>query len=286
MRILVFGKTGQVATELARRKPSDIEVNFLDRRSADLADVASCVALIRESAAQAVINAAGWTAVDLAEAEEAAATAINAAAPAAMALACADRGLPFLHLSSDFVFDGMKTGTIPADWPAAPLSAYGRSKLAGELGVRSANGSHLILRTSWVFSSHGANFVKTMLRLGAERSRLQVVSDQIGGPTPAAAIADALFGAARALVAGATGGTHHFIGQPCVSKADFARAILGVAGLACEIEDVLGTAFVTPARRPLNSRLDCSAFKSAFGIDQPDWRNALRDVIEKLGTAS
>jgi dTDP-4-dehydrorhamnose reductase len=286
MRILVFGKTGQVATELARRKPSDIEVDFLDRRSADLADVASCVARIRESAAHAVINAAGWTAVDLAEAEEAAATAINAAAPAAMARACADRGLPFLHLSSDFVFDGLKAGTIPTDWPAAPLSAYGRSKLAGEIGVRSANGRHLILRTSWVFSAHGANFVKTILRLGAERSRLQVVSDQIGGPTPAAAIADALFGAARALRSGAAGGTHHFIGKPCVSKADFARAILGAAGLACEIEDVPGSAFVTPARRPPNSRLDCSAFKAAFGIDQPDWRSALRDVIEELGTAS
>jgi dTDP-4-dehydrorhamnose reductase len=286
MRLLVFGQTGQTATELARRVPADIEAEFLDRRRADLSDPDTCVAKIEASAADAVINAAGWTAVDLAESEEVAATIVNATTPAAMARACARRGLPFLHLSSDFVFDGAGTGMITPDRPAAPLSAYGRSKLAGEVGVRDAQGRHLILRTSWVFSAHGGNFVRTVLRLGGERRRLNVVSDQVGGPTPASAIADALFVCTRALVAGAAGGTHHFIGQPCISKADFARAILEAAGIDCEVQDVPSGEFPTTARRPLNSRLDCSAFRGAFGIDQPDWRTALRDVLKDLGIAS
>lgn len=286
MKLLVFGRTGQTATELGRRVPADIELEFLDRRGADLSDPIACVQRIETSGAHAVINAAGWTAVDLAESEEVEATIVNATTPAAMAQACARRGLPFLHLSTDFVFDGAGSGMVTPDLPTAPLSAYGRSKLAGEVGVRAAQGRHLILRTSWVFSAHGGNFVRTMLRLGNERPRLNVVSDQVGGPTPASAIADALFICARALVAGAAGGTHHFTGQPCISKADFARAIFDAAGIACEVADVRSSDFPTPAKRPLNSRLDCSGFRGAFGIDQPDWRTALRDVLRDLGIAS
>ncbi|MFZ1340445.1 MAG: sugar nucleotide-binding protein, partial [Paracoccaceae bacterium] len=160
--------------------------------------------------------------------------------------------------------------------------AYGRSKLAGEIGVRGSGARHLILRTSWVVSAHGTNFVKTMLRLGREREALSVVADQIGGPTPAAAIADALLTAAGALVAGHPGGTHHFAGAPDTTWADFARAIMARAGLACTISDIPSSAWPTPARRPANSRLDCSAFTSAFGIARPDWRAGLDDILQEL----
>jgi dTDP-4-dehydrorhamnose reductase len=162
------------------------------------------------------------------------------------------------------------------------LGAYGRSKLAGEQGVRAAAGPHLILRTSWVVSAHGANFVKTMLRLGAERESLNVVADQIGGPTPAAAIANALLTAAKAMSQGAQGGTHHFSGSPDTSWADFARAIMATANLPCQIRDIPSSEYPTPAKRPLNSRLDCSALTSAFGIPRPDWREGLKAIVKEL----
>lgn len=279
MRLLVFGKTGQVATELQRIAPDAV---FLGREGADLMDPAACAAAVMASDADAVINAAAWTAVDKAEAEEAAATVVNGDAPAAMARAAADKGIPFLHVSTDYVFDGAGDRPFAPDDPTGPLGAYGRSKLAGEVGVRAAGGPHLILRTSWVVSAHGANFVKTMLRLGAERESLRVVADQIGGPTPAADIARALFTAAKALRDGAPGGTHHFSGSPDTSWADFARAIMAEAGLACRIEDITTAEYPTPARRPLNSRLDCRAFTKAFGISRPDWRAGLAMIVKEL----
>jgi dTDP-4-dehydrorhamnose reductase len=280
MRILVFGRTGQVATELARRMPDGVTARFLGREEANLMDPVACAAQVRDC--DAVINAAAWTAVDRAEAEEAAATVVNGDAPTAMARACAARGLPFLHISTDYVFDGAGDQPFLPDHPTAPLGAYGRSKLAGEQGVRAAGGTHLILRTSWVVSAHGANFVKTMLRLGRERRSLTVVSDQIGGPTPAAAIADALYTAARALTAGAPGGTHHFAGAPDTSWADFARAIMDRAGLPCTITDIPTSAYPTPAKRPPNSRLDCSALEQAYGIRRPDWRAGVDDILREL----
>lgn len=282
MRLLVFGQTGQVAQELQRRLPAGVTARFLSRAEADLADPAACAAVIMGADVDAVINAAAWTAVDKAEAEEAAATLVNGDAPAAMAQSAAARGLPFLHVSTDYVFDGQGTATFRPDDPVAPLGAYGRSKLLGEQGVRAAGGNALILRTSWVFSAHGANFVKTMLRLGAEREELRVVADQIGGPTPADAIADALLTAARAMMGGKSGGTHHFSGAPDCSWADFARAIMAQAGLKAKVTDILTAAYPTPAVRPLNSRMDCSALKAAFGIERPDWRAALARVIDDL----
>lgn len=279
MRVLVFGRTGQVATELARAMPGAV---FLGRDQADLSDPAACAAAVLAHPADAVINAAAWTAVDKAEAEEAAATVVNGETPKAMARACADRGVPFLHISTDYVFDGAGEAPFAPDHPTAPLGAYGRSKLAGEEGVRAAGGPHLILRTSWVVAGHGANFVRTMLRLGRERASLNVVADQTGGPTPAAAIADALIVAARAMAAGAAGGTHHFSGAPDTTWADFARAIMGQAGLPCKINDIPTQAYPTPARRPQNSRLDCRSFTAAFGVERPDWRAALPGIIAAL----
>lgn len=281
MRVLVFGKSGQVAQELARRLP---QARFLGRADADLSDPAACAAVLAASAADAVINAAAWTAVDKAEAEEAAATLVNGAAPAAMARAAAAKRIPFLHISTDYVFDGQGDRPFSPDHPTKPLNAYGRSKLVGEEGVRAAGGPHLILRTSWVVSAHGANFVKTMLRLGRERETLTVVADQIGGPTPAAAIADALIAAAQALRDGVQGGTHHFAGTPDTSWADFAREIMRQAGLGCRIQDIPTSAYPTPAQRPLNSRLDCRDFETAFGIPRPDWRRGLSDILKELAS--
>lgn len=279
MRLLVFGKTGQVARELQRLAP---DAAYLGRDEADLLNPAACAAAIAAAGADAVINAAAWTAVDKAEAEEAAATVVNGDAPAAMARAAAAKGVPFLHVSTDYVFDGQGDQPFTPDHPTAPLNAYGRSKLAGEQGILAAGGNHLILRTSWVVSAHGANFVRTMLRLGAERDALSVVADQIGGPTPAAAIAQALMTAAKAMTQGARGGTHHFSGAPDTSWAGFARAIMDKAGLSCRITDIPTAEYPTPAKRPLNSRLDCRAFGAAFGIPRPDWHAGLTAIVKEL----
>lgn len=282
MKLLVIGKTGQVAQELARALPADVTARFLGRDELDLANPAAAAQAVAACDAEAVINAAAWTAVDKAETEEAAAHLVNAAAPAAMAEAAARRGIPFLHISTDYVFDGAGTRAFRPDDKTGPLGAYGRTKLAGEQGVRAAGGAHLILRTSWVVSAHGSNFVKTMLRLGQDRPVLRVVADQVGGPTPAADIAAALITAARAMVQGAPGGTHHFSGAPDVSWADFARAIMATAGLPAQVEDITTADYPTPARRPANSRLDCSAFAAAFGVMRPDWREGLDRIVKEL----
>ena len=284
MRLLVFGRTGQVATEL--RQQGGAAVTALGRAEADLSDPEACARAVATAEADAVINAAAWTAVDKAEAEEAAATVINAEAPAAMARAAAARGLPFVQISTDYVFPG--TGTAP--WrtgdATAPLNAYGRSKRLGEDRVRAAGGPHAILRTSWVVSAHGANFVKTMLRLGAERERLSIVADQVGGPTPAADIARACRVIAERLAQEpGLSGTYHFAAAPEVSWADFAREIFAQADVTCTVADIPTAEYPTPARRPLNSRLDCSATEAAFGLARPDWRAGLRDILRELGAA-
>jgi dTDP-4-dehydrorhamnose reductase len=283
MRVLVFGKTGQVARELARILP---DATYLGRDQADLSDPEACARAVLTAKADVVINAAAWTAVDRAEAEEPAALTVNATSPGAMARACAARGLPFLHISTDYVFDGRGTAPFTPNAPIAPLAAYGRTKAAGEDLVRASGANALILRTSWVFSAHGANFVKTMLRLGADRASLNVVGDQIGGPTPAAAIAAALVTAATAMANGAPGGTHHFAGGPDCSWADFARAIMAMAALPCQITDIPTSAYPTPAQRPSNSRLDCTALEQAYGITRPDWRAHLADVLKELSHAA
>lgn len=280
-RLVVFGRNGQLSTELARRLPVGVQARFLGQDEADLSQPQACAALIRDC--DAVINAAAWTAVDKAESEEAAAHVVNAEAPGAMAAACAAQGLPFLHVSTDYVFGGAGTAPFRPSDPTGPLGAYGRTKLAGEQAVQAAGGRWLILRTSWVVSSHGNNFVKTMLRLGAERPSLNVVADQVGGPTPAAALADALYTCAAAMLRGQDGGLHHFSGAPDVSWADFAREIMARAGLSCQVNDIPTSAYPTPARRPLNSRLDCSNL-SRFGLTRPDWRAGLDAILHDLRT--
>lgn len=283
MRVLVFGRTGQVASEILRRAPEGVTVTAVGREVADLAQPAGCAEVILAAEADAVVNAAAWTAVDKAESEEDLARVVNGEAPFAMALAAARRGLPFVHISTDYVFDGQGTEPFRPDSPVAPQNAYGWTKLLGEEGVRHAGGRHAILRTSWVFSAFGANFAKTMLRLGREREELGVVDDQVGGPTPAAAIADACLRIAGALRDGQEGGTYHLSGTPDTSWAGFAGAIMQEAGLSVRVNPIPTSAFPTPAKRPLNSRLDCGSLERDFGIARPDWRASLRDVLRELG---
>jgi dTDP-4-dehydrorhamnose reductase len=279
MRILVFGKSGQVATELARQA----DVTALGRDEADLSDPAACAAAIRAHAPEAVINAAAYTGVDKAEEEEDLATTINGAAPAAMAGACAELGIPFVHISTDYVFDGSGDAPRAPDAPTAPMGAYGRSKLAGETGVVAAGGAYAILRTSWVVSAHGANFVKTMLRVGPARGSLRVVDDQIGGPTPAADIAAACLKIVAHLAERpGDAGIYHFAAAPDTSWAHFADTIFEMAQLEVAVEHIPTTEYPLPAPRPLNSRLDCSTTEAVFGIPRPDWRAGLADILNDL----
>jgi dTDP-4-dehydrorhamnose reductase len=281
MRLLVFGKTGQVAREMARRCPPEIKARFLGREAADLRNPDSCVKMVRDC--DVVVNAAAWTAVDRAEDGEAEATVVNGDSPGAIARAVAARGLAMLQLSTDFVLGGQGAEPQSLQTPPAPLNAYGRSKLKGEEAVLASGAKALIVRTSWVFSAHGSNFLKTMLRLGQERKSLDVVADQVGGPTPASALADAIFAAARAMAGGAEGGVHHFSGAPDVSWADFAKAIMKEARLDCRIVEIPSSSYKSKARRPANSRLDCSSFVHEFGVGRPDWRRGIAEILSELG---
>lgn len=287
VKLLVFGRSGQVAQELRRQRPDGWEMVCLGRSEADLSDPGGCAAMIGQSGADAVINAAAFTAVDRAEAEEDLARTINADAPAAMAHAAAEKQIPFLHISTDYVFDGSGSEPRKPGERTNPLNAYGRTKLAGENGVIAAGGSSAILRTSWVFSAHGGNFVKTMLRLGAQRDALDVVADQIGGPTPAADIASTLLTMAQAMtLESGKNGTFHFAGSPDVSWADFSREIFRQSKLHCEVRDIPTSAYPTPAHRPANSRLDCTSLKETFGIERPDWRAGLAHVLREVEKAA
>ncbi|MEM1159311.1 MAG: dTDP-4-dehydrorhamnose reductase [Pseudomonadota bacterium] len=280
MTLLVFGKTGQVATELALRAP---QARFVARTEADLAQPAQVAAVLAGSDASAILNAAAYTAVDRAEGEAALAHVVNGAAVGVMAEHAAAQGIPFVQISTDYVFDGAGTQPFEPDHATAPLGVYGASKLAGEAAVRAAGGPHVILRTSWVFSAHGANFLKTMLRLSETRDALNIVADQVGGPTPAGAIAEACLTIADALqTAPEKTGTYHFAGHPDASWADFARAIFAAADRDVAVTDIPTAEYPTPATRPLNSRLDCSATERVFGLARPDWRAATQQIVTAL----
>lgn len=281
MSLLVFGRTGQVAVELARRAPDAV---FLGRLEADLGDPEACARAIRTHLPAAVINAAAYTAVDRAEEEEALATRINGIAPGVMAQACAALRVPLVHLSTDYVFDGGGAAPWRPDDRPSPLNAYGRSKLAGERAIAGAGGAHAIVRTSWVFSAHGGNFVRTMLRLSATRDALSIVKDQFGGPTPAADIAAACLTIADQLVQNPEKtGVYHYAGAPEVSWSIFAEAIFAMAGRDVAVSGIPSADYPTAATRPLNSKLDCSTTQSVFGLLRPDWRVGLRDILTELG---
>lgn len=285
LSVLMFGESGQVASEIRRLAGPSLSVTALGRRRADLADPDACAALVAATDADVVINAAAYTEVDRAEAEEDLATVINGATPGAMARAAAARGIPFLHLSTDFVFDGRSDAPLDETAPVSPLSAYGRSKLAGERAVMAANGQSVIVRTTRVYAAHGRNFVRTMLRAGAAHPLLRVVDDQYSGPTSADDLAAALLTIARAFQRGAGApGLFHYCSAPAVSLFDFTREMFRIAAPEHppRIAPIASEEWPTPAIRPKHPVLDCSKILSAYGIPQPDWRISLRRVLAEL----
>lgn len=291
--ILVTGGGGQLGTALTRHPwPPGWAVVALDHAALDLADPAAIAATVAERRWAVVINAGAYTAVDRAESEVVAAWAINALAPAALAAACATADIPLVQVSTDYVFDGRRDGAWEVDDPVNPLGVYGASKLGGELAVRSAHPRHAIVRTAWVVSAHGTNFVRTMLRLGAERPVLRVVADQQGSPTSAADLAAALATIALRLAEdpAAPVGTFHFSNAGATSWHGLARAIF--AGAAARgrpspmVEAITTADYPTPARRPANSRLSHRAIGAAFGIVPRPWQAALDDILdEAIGPA-
>jgi dTDP-4-dehydrorhamnose reductase len=232
-----------------------------------------------------VVNCAAYTSVDQAETDVEAAYRVNASGAENVATACAEAGIALLHLSTDYVFDGESPRPAREEDAPRPLNVYGASKLAGEAAIRNRVPSHIILRTSWVFSADGQNFVRTILRLARTQSTLRVVADQVGGPTAADDIAKAILEIAHA--AGRPGfadwGTYHFSGTPPVSWHEFAGAILRNHGVA--VRPIATKDYPSPARRPANSVLDCSRIYRVFGVEQPDWRPALSNVLAALGVA-
>jgi len=289
-RILVTGATGQVGTELGRAAwPEGLTPVMADRGTLDLSDPDRAADVVRMGGFAAVINTAAYTAVDRAEAEEPLAERINGEGPRALAMACTDCGLPLIHLSTDYVFDGAKPAPYVETDPVSPLSAYGRSKLAGEVAVRAACPRHVILRTAWVFSAHGKNFVKTMLRLAARTPELRVVADQHGRPTAAHDIARALVEIVRQIVLEGREdafGTYHFTGIGPTSWHRFAEAIVDAqaarTGTRPPVHAITTAAFPTPARRPANSVLDCAKLARTFGITPRPWPETLAPVLAEI----
>lgn len=283
MRVLLFGPSGQVGTEIRRRAPADARILAADRAGCDLAAQGAARAAIESAACDAVINAAAYTSVDKAESEPALARAINAAAPGEMAETCARLGIPLIHLSTDYVFDGEGVRPYLETDAADPLGVYGASKREGEERIAAAGASHAILRLSWVFSAHGANFVKTMRRIGRESGAVRVVDDQRGRPTAAAQAAQAALIAAAALAADpAKSGIYHFAGAESVTWADFAEKIFALSRLAVDLTRIPTSAYPTTARRPKYSVLDTTKFTRIFGMPAPSWKPALAEVIAEL----
>lgn len=278
-RILVFGRTGQVARELQYLR----QVVSLDRAQANLEEPKECFEAVSRLEPDIVINAAAYTNVDGAEADEKTAITVNGLAPAAMAEAAFALGIPMIQISTDYVFDGSGNRPWkPTDVPN-PICVYGRSKFMGETGIRESGCDHLILRTSWVFSPYGRNFVKTMRTVSENKNKLEVVSDQVGGPTSAADIARACLAIADRFLAG-TGisGTYHFTGAPDISWADFARRIFDILNREVLVTDIPSSAYRTAAERPVNSRLECSSLEQDYNIKRPAWEIGLIDTIRRL----
>jgi len=290
MKILVTGAKGQVGWELCRQASAlGIEVLATDVEELDITDNAAVGRFVTTHAPELIINAAAYTAVDRAESEEALARRINALACSFLANAAAEATIPLLHISTDYVFAGDKPTAYTEEDPVDPQGVYGLTKLEGETLVRAALAQHIILRTAWVFGIQGANFVKTMLRLGAERDQLKVVADQAGCPTFAGDIARALLRIAKRYSAGEAiaWGTYHFCGREATTWHGFAEAIFdeamrqGVLARRPTVEPIPTQAYPTPAKRPANSVLDCSKFERAFPeINLSDWREGLTKVVK------
>jgi dTDP-4-dehydrorhamnose reductase len=290
LRLVVTGSQGQVVRALLERGPqTNAEIVALGRPTLDLLQPAGILAALEAARPDVVVSAAAYTAVDLAETHSAEANAINAVGAGAIARAAAKLGAPVVHLSTDYVFDGLLDRPYREEDPTCPVSEYGRSKLAGERAVAAGNSDHAILRTAWIYSPFGRNFVRTMLELAATSEEITVVADQRGSPTSAHDIADGVINVARNLTSDAAPhlrGVFHLIAQGDATRAEFAETIFALSrqagGPFARVAPIPSSAYPTPARRPPNSRLDNSKIAREHGIVLPPWREALAVCIERL----
>jgi dTDP-4-dehydrorhamnose reductase len=291
MRILITGKNGQVGTEFSRLYHSPGDVVAVGRAECDLSSEHSIRDLVRRVEPAVIINAGAYTAVDQAEVERELCYAVNAAAPRVLAEEAARLGALLIHYSTDYVFNGEKPVPYLESDAISPVSVYGASKAAGEAAIAETASRYLVLRTSWVYSSQGKNFLRTMLRLGAERSELRVVDDQVGAPTSAAAIATAtarLVEQHAAPGAKVPVGIYHMTAGGSTSWCGFARAIFdtGVLSVPPRVQAIPSSAYPTPAKRPANSVLSNDKFAHTFGFRLPPWQQQLQDVLTGMQVAS
>ena len=279
MKILLLGAQGQVGWELARRLPALGQVSATDRATLNLADPDAIRRAVREVRPEAIVNAAAYTAVDKAESEPASAMQVNGVAPGILGEEAKRLGALLVHYSTDYVFDGEKSGAYAETDTPNPLSVYGRSKLAGELAIAASGCRHLIFRTCWVYGPRGRNFLLTILKAARERPELRVVDDQFGAPTSSGAIAEAT---KLALGAGRGQGIYHLSAAGRTTWHGFALAIVEGAGLKTPVRPIPSSEYPVPARRPRNSVLDNSKLKKDLGIALPDWRDGLREVLPQV----
>lgn len=299
-RILVTGRDGQVARSLRERAAAhgDFDLVFAGRPELDLARPGTVAEAVVGQRPDLVVSAAAYTAVDQAEREVEAAMAVNAVAPGEIARGAALLGVPVIHLSTDYVFDGAKRAPYAESDPAAPLGVYGHSKLLGEQAVARATANHAVLRTAWLYGPLGRNFLRTMLRLAQEREVVRVVDDQIGNPTSTLDLADAILAIARNLLRSddpALRGVFHLAAGGSASWADFAEEIFRCSpsfdGPAAAVERITTADYPTPVRRPADSRLDCARVLAFHGVGLPHWKASVRPAVEaaclamKAGTA-
>jgi dTDP-4-dehydrorhamnose reductase len=290
MRVVIIGQSGQLARSLVECAPNGVELVCLGRHTFDLSCPSADFAAIMAHQPEFVINAAAYTAVDKAESDQEAAFALNSDGPARLAEFTASRQIPLIHVSTDYVFNGAGSRPYVEDDATAPLNIYGKSKLRGEKAVLRLQPQSIILRTSWLFSAHGGNFVKTMLRLGRERDRLRIVADQTGCPTSASDLASCIWQVVGMIASQSRGfrswGIYHYAGEGVTSWADFAQAIFAspYAGLASipDIERVVSKDYPTPVTRPRYSVLSCAKIKKYLNINQEPWQAALTNVLARL----
>lgn len=288
MTILVIGANGQLGLELcSKAETQGMDIEPLDLPEFDITDPPAIEKQIRSHDVSLIINAAAYTAVDKAESEQDHAFAINRDGSARLAYSCAKHKIPLIHISTDYVFDGGKEGAYLEDDPVTPLGVYGKSKAAGETEVRNGLQEHIIVRTAWLYSIYGNNFVKTMLRLGKNTETLKVVDDQYGCPTSADDLAKAVLTIASKIIEGGdiVWGTYHYCGKGQVSWYGFAEKIFDLAKQydSLRVKNIVPVAtkdYPTPAKRPANSVLDCSSITKKFGITPRDWRESLAEMIK------
>ncbi len=288
MKLLVAGASGQLAHALVERsrRLADVTVTAMGRPQLDLLDQASITRAIETVRPDVVVNAAAYTAVDKAESDAAAAFALNRDGAGALAAAARTAGCPIIHVSTDYVFDGAKSGAYVEEDATNPMGVYGRSKLEGEAAVAAGNARHIILRTAWIYGPHGSNFLKTMLRLARERPELRVVADQHGNPTYAPHLADAILVIAAQVGSTNRWGIYHAAATDDTTWHGFASAIIAAAkplGVAqIPVRPITTAEYPTPARRPANSCLDCGKLERAFGVRLPPWQQGLAECIAAL----